>query len=267
MKPDLKKDASDPRHHFGGVNMQKGRVELDADWNEASESPSAGLDVQNMDVEQAAQLILAKVSEDSHEDLNSALEELERIRKRKAAIRRVSAAMAGAALILLVGLIFGPRLFPSGNAASDPPQANANLPAVQVPVSNAAVPIGAAPGCKIALTSPASAVGLPVSGPVNVQWSSDPAGASYALEVQPPEGEPWVIPVDGDSKNIYMENFPAGGSYEFTVSALDAGGAILCSVAVNFDKPEFLEETARGEREQEGPAAECNPISFAFDPC
>lgn len=190
MKPDLKPDTSDPRHHFSRVNMQQGPVQSDADWNEASESTSDGIDLSNMDVEQAAQLIMGKVSEDSDEDLKSALEELERIRKRKAALRRAAAAMAGAGLILLLGLVFGPRFLRPADAASDPPEVNASLPAVQAPVSNAAVPIGAAPGCKITLTSPSSAVDLPISGPVNVQWSSDPPGLhtpwkSFRLPVRP----------------------------------------------------------------------------------
>jgi hypothetical protein len=250
VKADLKKDTSDPRDHFSGVNMKQGDVELDADLNEASESPSAGLDLGNMDVEQAVHLIMGKVSGDSHEDLNSALEELERIRKRKAAIRRAAAAMAGAVLLLLVGLIFGPGLVPPPPAGAEPPEENANLPAVQEPAAMAAAPIGEAPGCTIALTSPASAVELPVSGPVNVQWSSDPPGASYALEVLPPDGTPWLIPTDGTSKNIYMENFPAGGTYEFTVSTLDAKGAVLCSVVVSFEKPGYDQEDR--ERESEG---------------
>jgi hypothetical protein len=195
-----------------------------------------------------------EASKHAADDLKSMLDQVKALQKRKSGARKIMA--AGAGLLLLLGFIFGPRLLPPVDPDSDPPEQNANVPAVQEPVSHAGVPMGAAPGCEISLTSPASAVELPISGPVPVEWSSDPHGFSYALEVLPPAGEPWLIQTDEDSKNIYMENFPAGGTYEFTVSTLDAKGAVLCSVVVRFEKPASEETAAKKEA---GEGAYCDP--------
>lgn len=67
-----------------------------------------------------------------------------------------------------------------------------------------------------------------------------------------------MIPTDETSKNIFMDNFPAGGSYEFTVSTLDASGAVLCSVVVGFEKPGYDEVKRAKEQEPEG-GKYCDP--------
>ena len=127
----------------------------------------------------------------------------------------------------------------------------------------AVVPLPAlASECSLRIIKPTSSEETPLSGPLSVEWSSVEPAASYALEVMPPggSGAPWNISTDETSKNIFMENFPAGGEYQISVSALDATGAVLCTGVMSFHKGELGESPTR--KQQDGGGKDCIPYGM-----
>jgi hypothetical protein len=151
--------------------------------------------------------------------------------------RRNLVMLGAAGLILLLGLLVGIGWL--GPSAGKPPvpQAVAQDPNVGVLVRPTGTPI-----CALNLINPAKADKIPDSGALNVQWSSVPGAASYALKVIPPPevSVPWLFPTKGNSRTIYMENFAAAGDYQFSVDALDAQGGVLCGVALKFRKSAYV---------------------------
>ena len=74
-----------------------------------------------------------------------------------------------------------------------------------------------------------------------------PGAASYALKVIPPPSfsVPWLFPAKGTTRTIYMENFTAGGDYQFSVQALDPSGGVLCETELKFTRAALVAPSAR----------------------
>lgn len=141
-----------------------------------------------------------------------------------------------AGLVLALGLLVSLHFVPSAHGSP-----TADLPAVVAPNAVSPVVPPATPACALKFLRTFDLDSIPDTGPVNVQWSSQPGAASYAFKVIPPASfsVPWLFPTDGNSRTIYMENFAAGGDYQFTVDALDAKGGVLCSAALKFSKSAY----------------------------
>ena len=50
MKNDSSRNTFDPRKHFSSVRMQQGRVQVDADWNEACDIIAHRIETEATDV-------------------------------------------------------------------------------------------------------------------------------------------------------------------------------------------------------------------------
>ncbi len=112
--------------------------------------------------------------------------------------------------------------------------------------------------CPMEWTSPvpsSHAGDMPPTGAVNFAWSDHPTAQGYDLTVVTPNGSPVFYDVDGTSKDLFLENYDQVGSYQVIVTALEAGGSPLCSIAMTFDMPVVSgsgkEKADRGSEEGE----------------
>ncbi len=168
--------------------------------------------------------------------------------------------VGAAALLALLGGFFAIRsLAPPvhGDGVSQEAAVHPNPVAVVGPTET--------PVCALSLSNPTEADHIPDYGPLNVSWSGVPGAASYALKVIPPHdvSVPWAFPTQGTTRTIYMENFAAGGDYEFSVDALDANGGVLCATELRFKKSAYVPPAGRQDESGGGGAGGCNPNGMA----
>jgi hypothetical protein len=172
--------------------------------------------------------------------------------------------LLAALLVLGIAAFVGVRFLVPGMMPPDTTIPEPGPPEVNIPVPGPPdQPVQYPPNpCALEFENPTGPESIPLSGPLGVQWSRLPGAAAYEFRVIPPEGagDPWLIKTDGTSKKIYMENFPAAGQHTFALTALDRGGAALCSIEMVFDKPAFGGEGGQA-RDSEGP--ECDSLLLA----
>jgi hypothetical protein len=186
----------------------------------------------------------------------------------------IGIAMALGALGVLGAYRYG--VFGLGGVAHEIPSSLGNeavVPEAGLPAGSEGEPAGAnegpasapaAPpsaGCEIKLVYPPAPTAIPEIGPIDLQWTRVPEAAVYSLEVDPPPGAgaPWLISTTLTSKQLYMENFPAGGAYGVLASALSAKGDVLCAARLTFEKP-ASELPGKSSKEKEGGGAvPCDP--------
>lgn len=97
--------------------------------------------------------------------------------------------------------------------------------------------------CPMEWTSPTSSSNageMPATGMVPFDWTDHPTASGYELIVTTPNNSPVHYDTNGSSKDLYLENYKQVGSYQVTVTALDADGNPLCSISMNFDMPVVL---------------------------
>ncbi len=204
----------------------------------ALREPVDGFSTELSDPESLVMFIMSRIAEMGEDDLHDMLDEAEKIKKRKRRARRLR--LLGGVLALILFTIAIPL------AVIGHPQGLPVTPPTPVAKFDGIDPGGAEQASNMCGIFPAPAVGsaeMPASGPVNLEWLRVPGAFSYSLQVTPPAGAgaPWNISTDETSKKLYMENFPAGGEYEMSVSALDATGAVLCTGVMSFHKAELGE--------------------------
>lgn len=125
-----------------------------------------------------------------------------------------------------------------------PPEGNPGPP--DLPNAGGVKSAGA---CAIHFSSPTEGGAIPLAGQLPVSWSGVPGVETYDLKLVPPASfsVPWLYHVKGTSKNIYMENFPAAGDYELSVSALGPNGQTLCSDVFRFKKAAYDEASGKSK--------------------
>lgn len=97
--------------------------------------------------------------------------------------------------------------------------------------------------CPMEWTSPTSssdAGQMPPTGMIPFDWTDHPTASAYEMSVTTPNNSPVYYDTNGSSKNLFLENYKQAGSYQVTVTALDADGNLLCSISMNFDMPVVL---------------------------
>ncbi len=114
--------------------------------------------------------------------------------------------------------------------------------------------------CALTFVNPPEPEMIPLQGPMQVKWSEVPEAVGYEFRVIPPAGAgpPWIMPTDETSRTIYMENFPAAGKHQFSVSALDETGQVICTAVFDFEKPAYDEANRTNDSEGGGPPCEQN---------
>ena len=81
--------------------------------------------------------------------------------------------------------------------------------------------------CTVALTPVDNAL-VPAQGPFDFTWTPFAGAASYIVSIGPARWYPTNFPVSGTILTRYMENFPSGPAYEWTISAVNANGQEIC---------------------------------------
>lgn len=89
-------------------------------------------------------------------------------------------------------------------------------------------------------TSSSDAGDMPATGMVPFDWTDHPTASGYEMTVTTPNQSPVYYDTDGSAKNLYLENYKQIGSYQVTVTALDANGNPLCSITMDFNMPVVL---------------------------
>lgn len=81
--------------------------------------------------------------------------------------------------------------------------------------------------------------GANLSGLVTFSWEAQTGAAKYLLVFTSPFGAKNTLTSSATSLSNYIEILPTGGKYSWDVTALDAGGELICTAdAFSFSKPE-----------------------------
>ena len=83
------------------------------------------------------------------------------------------------------------------------------------------------PSCAVAL-NPADNATVPARGPFDFTWTPFAGATSYVIAIGPAGWYPTNFPVSGTTLTRYMESFPNGPAYEWSISAVNAAGQELC---------------------------------------
>ncbi len=90
------------------------------------------------------------------------------------------------------------------------------------------------------VTSPANSSSLPQSGPTTFSWDANPNASRYIVTIQYPNGATALFETTDTSITRYMESMPAGGSYSWDITALDASGNQVCKTdTITFSKEKY----------------------------
>lgn len=105
-------------------------------------------------------------------------------------------------------------------------------------LQQAGAPAGASGAC-FNLGQPNSGASLPVQGQVTFGWESQPGASRYVITFYDPNGTRITIGTTSNSATFYIEVLPAGGTYEWFVTAFGADGKEICSTdSFTFSKPQ-----------------------------
>jgi len=99
------------------------------------------------------------------------------------------------------------------------------------------------------VTQPGAGASLPVQGQVTFGWESQSGASRYIITFYDPNGTRITLGTTSTSATFYIEVLPAGGTYEWSVTAFGADGNEICtSGGSSFSKPQG-EPTPRPTRE------------------
>lgn len=132
-------------------------------------------------------------------------------------------------------------------------------------LSQAAPPADASGRC-FGIIEPASGSDLPQQGRVAFAWEDQPGAQSYTITFRDPNGVRITINTTSNSASFYIEALPAGGTYEWSVTAFGADGNAICTTeSSSFSKPQG-EPTPKPPKEPDKPLDEPGPPEETCDP-
>jgi hypothetical protein len=106
---------------------------------------------------------------------------------------------------------------------------------------------------------------LPLQGQVTFGWESQPGAQRYVITFYDPNGTRITINTASTSASFFIEVLPAGGTYEWFVTAFGSDGSEICSTdSSTFTKPQGA-PTPKPTREPDPEPEETEPP--ACDPC
>ncbi|MBN2387461.1 MAG: FecR domain-containing protein [Anaerolineales bacterium] len=107
------------------------------------------------------------------------------------------------------------------------------------PESNPSDPPTAAPGSCVTLLTPANGASLSEIGPVEFTWSAYPGAYKYIITFFPPNTPQVTFLAWTPSHLRYMESFPDGGTYSWTITVKDQQLRDICTTEpFTFTKPQ-----------------------------
>jgi hypothetical protein len=143
---------------------------------------------------------------------------------------------------------------------STPTQTPEPTPTLQ----QAGTPADASSAC-FSLTQPNPGASLPLQGQVTFGWESQSGASRYVITFYDPNGTRITIGTTSTSTTFFIEVLPAGGTYEWFVTAFGSDGSEICSSDTStFSKPQ-AEPTPRPTREPDPEPTQEGPISCAPD--
>lgn len=202
-------------------------------------------------------LVIQAAVQGSNEDLKHIMGAVHDMQQRRTRRRWLILGAGLLGLLALGGFLLwqnpGPPDVSPGPPDSNPGPPNSNPGPPDNPSSGQSIPPAGV--CSIHFSNPTSAEAIPLAGQFPVAWSEVPGAVAYDLKMVPPASfsVPWLFHVKGTSKNIYMENFPAAGDYELSVSALGPNGETLCSNSLKFRKSAYSDSSGNNKE----PAGGC----------
>jgi hypothetical protein len=115
------------------------------------------------------------------------------------------------------------------------------------------------------LQEPADGGTLNKAGQVKFAWSEQPDAQTYIITFVKEDGSTARIETSSNSAEFYIEVLPAGGNYQWFVTAYGADGNAICTSATNqFNKPKAdpTEKTKIKSEETKEPIA-CDPCDMS----
>ena len=198
--------------------------------------------------------VMKAAEQDGNEDLHNLLEKVKHLTEQK---RKQALGLGVLGGIIVVALLagLGMRFLNPAGVSPGPPEVNPGPPEHNPgpPDMNPGPPNFS---CTVRFLQPTSSSKIPDTGAVAFEWTSAPAATAYSLEVDRPAGtgSPWILPLKGTAKTLYMENFAAGGDYRVTVNALSATGDVLCGATFPFSKAASKQRGEKGNEDGGGGA-------------
>lgn len=126
------------------------------------------------------------------------------------------------------------KLLEATQAPTEPPTEEPT----EVPPTEEESAGGASNACS-QLQGPADGGSLGKVGQVEFTWSEQPDAQYYIITFVKEDGTTAKIMTDSNSAEFYIEVLPAGGNYEWFVTAYGAGGSEICtSASSTFSKPQ-----------------------------
>jgi hypothetical protein len=153
----------------------------------------------------------------------------------------------------------------TATAMAQPTESPEPTPTLQ----QAAPPADASSGC-FGITEPAGGSNLPQQGRVTFGWEEQPGAQSYTITFHDPNGTRITITTSSTNADFYIEVLPAGGTYEWSVTAFGADGSAICTTeSSSFSKPQG-EPTPKPPKEPDteppgDPPSTCDPCDEGGD--
>jgi hypothetical protein len=123
------------------------------------------------------------------------------------------------------------------------------------------------------LEEPVSGSVLGKQGKVNFSWTETTGAEYYVLTFTKADGSTAKIQTTDVNAEFYIEVLPAGGEYQWNVTAFGAGGTSLCtSASGSFSKPQ-ADPTEKGKPNDPDKPAPLDPAATEdlsqcdADPC
>lgn len=107
------------------------------------------------------------------------------------------------------------------------------------PTLETVVPEGPASSACFQIIQPKSGASFPKAAPVSFEWENQPGAQRYIMTFINESGWRAVIETTNTQAPLYIEIFPNGGEYNWSVAAIDASGNEICSTgSASFSKPQ-----------------------------
>jgi hypothetical protein len=159
-------------------------------------------------------------------------------------------------------------------AATEPPteaptEVPTEAPTEQPSAIESVVPPGGSSNACSQPQEPIDGSALAKIGQVNFAWTEQPGADYYVITFINADGSSARIPSTTNSTAFYIEALPAGGTYDWFVTAYGSDGAEICSSpSVNFSKPKAdptQKPKPADEPKPEVPCDVCNAASSCYD--
>jgi hypothetical protein len=125
----------------------------------------------------------------------------------------------------------------------------------------AGTPADASSAC-FSLNQPNDGASLPLQGRVTFGWGTQPGASRYVITFYDPNGTRITIGTTSTSATFFIEVLPAGGVYEWFVTAFRSDGSEICSTdSSTFSKPQGA-PTPRPTRVPEPEEPFCTPADL-----